>query len=403
MQEHDSKLIITVNAGSSSIKIGLFNAHRREPRPTLFGSAKFDGIGTMPRLKVTRADGTLVAEKIFETAEANSRATAFKIIFPVLLDELKGRKPALIVHRIVHGGEHFVEPVLITPAILDALKNLIPLAPLHQPYNIAPIDDVFKASPTLPQVACFDTALHAQRSKLSMLTGLPYSYYEQGVRRYGFHGLSFEYICQKLRKVEPEVAAGRVIIAHLGSGVGLCAVVDGNSVEVSTSFTALDGSPMGTRTGTLDPGVMLHLVGQGLSHEALEKLLYRQSGLLGISGVSSDMRELRASTEPRAKLAIDYFAYHLAQQIGRLAVAAGGMDALVFTAGIGEKDAALRAQVVEQLKPIFHMTLDVAANTQNALHISTAQSAVKVMVIPTNEESMLATHGWHVLQKPTAI
>lgn len=397
-QSHD-KLIMTVNAGSSSIKIGLFKGHPGQDVPVLFAGAKFDGIGTLPRMKVTRADGSLATEKQFDPKEAHDQITAFKLIFPALLSELHGQEPALIAHRIVHGGEHYTEPVLMNQHHLQELKKVIPLAPLHEPFNLAPIEQILNSNPTLPQVACFDTAFHANRSELSMLTGLPYSYYEQGIRRYGFHGLSFEYISHQLHHVAPSIANGKVIIAHLGSGVGLCSIENGKCVEVTTSFTALDGVPMGSRTGTLDPGVMLYLVGQGKTYDELENILYRQSGLLGISGISNDMRTLRSSGDKRAQLAIDYFAYHIAQQIGRLAVTVGGLDGLVFTAGIGEKDAKLRSQVVRYLEPIFKLELDEQANEGNAFQISSGESQAPVLVIPTDEESMLAKHAWKIYNK----
>lgn len=244
------------------------------------------------------------------------------------------------------------------------------LAPLHQPYNLAPIQTILDDSPELPQVACFDTAFHAGRSEVSQLFALPYAFYEQGVRRYGFHGLSFEYISLRLAEVAPEVAAGKVVIAHLGNGSSLCAIEGGRSVEVTTGFSALDGLPMGSRCGALDPGVLLHLLAQGEDENSLQELLYHRSGLLGISGISSDMLTLRASQDARARLAIDHYAYRIAQEVGRMAACLGGLDALVFTAGIGEKDAELRAQVVQQLAPLFDLRLDDKANRRHAERIS---------------------------------
>lgn len=388
---------MTVNAGSSSIKIGLFRGLQGQEQPISFANAQFDGIGTIPRLRIKRADGTLVAEKHFDTQDVNRRSDAFALIFPAILEELKGERPALFSHRVVHGGAIFKGPVLITPQYIEEIRKLIPLAPLHQSYNLAPIEDIYQETPDLPQVACFDTAFHAGRSEISMITGLPYRYYaEEGIKRYGVHGLSFEYISHSLKKQMPNLAHGRVIVAHLGSGIGLCAIKDGKSTEVTTSFTALDGAPMGTRPGTLDPGIILHLVGQGKTHKELEQLLYRESGLLGISGISNDMRKLHESTDPRAKLAIDYLAYQLAQQVGRLAVTLGGLDALIFTAGIGENDPALRAQVTQYLQPIFKLDIDQQANQHNALHISSPSSAVQVLVMPTDEESMLAKDAWAI-------
>lgn len=393
------ELIITVNAGSSSIKTGLFVGHHGQPAVTLLARGKLDGIGTRPRLRINLADGTVLNDASYEVAQAADLETGFQLMHGAVSSGLRGRIPALVGHRVVHGGSRFTVPTRIDPAVMEQLRGLEPLAPLHQPHNLAVIQSILDNDAALPQVACFDTAFHANRSELSQLFGLPYGMYEQGIRRYGFHGLSFEYISQHLAERAPEAAAGKVVIAHLGNGSSLCAVDNGKSVDVSTSFSALDGVPMGSRCGALDPGVVLHLLSQGADIKSLEDLLYRQSGLLGISGVSSDMRSLRASAEPRARLAIDYYAYRISQEIGRLAVSLGGLDALVFTAGIGEKDSALRSRIVGHLAPLFGLAVDEEANQRHAVNIAGPASAAPLYVIATDEESMIAGHAWRLYQE----
>ncbi len=396
------ELIVTVNTGSSSIRIGLFSGHREQDQPTLLARGKLDGIGIRPRLKAALADGTPLSDIEFPPEQVPDMQAAFRLVALALGSGLRGERPALIGHRVVHGGNLFMAPTLVNRSVLEQLRTLEPLAPLHLPYNLAPIQAVLDDTPEQPQIACFDTAFHAGRDELSQLFGLPYALYEQGIRRYGFHGLSFEYVSQRLQEEAPEIADGKVVIAHLGNGSSLCGIEHGRSVEVTTSFSALDGLPMGSRCGALDPGVLLHLLALGEDAQSLEDLLYHRSGLLGISGVSSDMRTLRASQEPRARLAIDYYAYHIAQEIGRMAASLGGLDALVFTAGIGEKDAELRAQVVARLARLFDLRLDKAANQVNAVRISTADSARAMLVIPTDEESMIARHAWRLYREDPA-
>ncbi len=399
MSHGRDELILTVNAGSSSLKVGLFAGRRDEQAPTLLARGTLDGIGVRPHLRATLADGRGVQDRSFDARLVADLPSAFRQLRQALVEGLHGRRPALIAHRVVHGGLDYSAPLFVDAEALARLRRLEPLAPLHQPHNLAAIQAVFDSEPALPQVACFDTAFHAGRSQLSQLFGLPYTLYQQGIRRYGFHGLSFEYVSRRLAERAPRLAAGKLVIAHLGNGSSLCAIEGGRSIEVTTSFSALDGLPMGSRCGALDPGVLLHLLDRGADARGLEDLLYRQSGLLGLSGVSSDMRSLRASGEPRAQLAIDYYAYHIAQQVGRLAASLGGFDALVFTAGIGENDAALRAQVVRQLAPLFDLRLDEQANRRNAERIGAADSARGLLVIPTDEESMLAQHAWRLYRE----
>lgn len=394
--------ILTVNAGSSSVRIGLFLGRPGLALPTPLAHGKLDGIGIRPRLSAVLADGTRLLAQDFPAEQVADMPAAYRMVELALSFGLQGERPALVGHRVVHGGAAFSEPVRIDRDVLDRLRSFGPLAPLHQPYNLAPIQTILDDSPEPPQVACFDTAFHAGRSEVSQLFALPYAFYEQGVRRYGFHGLSFEYISLRLAEVAPEVAAGKVVIAHLGNGSSLCAIEGGRSVEVTTGFSALDGLPMGSRCGALDPGVLLHLLAQGEDENSLQELLYHRSGLLGISGISSDMLTLRASQDARARLAIDHYAYRIAQEVGRMAACLGGLDALVFTAGIGEKDAELRAQVVQQLAPLFDLRLDDKANRRHAERISSADSPRALLVIPTDEESMLARHAWRLYQETPA-
>ncbi|WP_339650873.1 acetate/propionate family kinase [Halopseudomonas pelagia] len=396
MSSRQDELIITVNTGSSSVKTGLFVGRRGEHSPQLLARGKLDGIGVQPRLKVIRADGSGVQDRSFSLSQVGDLQSAFLQVYQALCASVDGRQPTLIGHRVVHGGTAFCAPVAIDQCVLKRLRQLEPLAPLHQPHNLAAIQMLLDSQPDLPQIACFDTAFHAGRSPLSQLFGLPYALYQQGIRRYGFHGLSFEYVSQRLAKLAPAVAGGKLVVAHLGNGSSLCALDGGKSIEVTTGFSALDGLPMGSRCGALDPGVLLHLLDRGEDARSLETLLYRQSGLLGLSGVSSDMRELRASTKPRARMAVDYFAYRIVQEVGRLAASLGGLDALVFTAGIGEKDAELRAQVVQRLAPLFGLALDDDANRRHATRIEARHSARPIFVISTDEEIMIAGHTWRL-------
>jgi acetate kinase len=291
---------------------------------------------------------------------------------------------------VVHGGARYTGPTLVTKEILEDLRTLVPLAPLHQPHNLGAIEAVFERLPGVSQVACFDTSFHAGQPAVARIVPLPIEIRRQGVQRYGFHGLSYEYIASVLPGTAPELAGGRVIVAHLGSGASLCALKDGKSIDSTFGFTALDGLCMGTRPGALDPGVVLHLFqGLGLSAKDVETMLYKQSGLLGISGVSNDMRELLASSAPEAQLAVDYFVYRAAKEIGALAAVLGGVDGLVFTAGIGENSPEIRRRICER-SSWLGLRLDSAANARNEPRISSRSNGVSVWVIPTNEELMIA-------------
>lgn len=387
--------LLVINAGSSSLKFQIFGIAtaglERQVR------AKLDGIGTRPRLKATAADGTELIDRSLDTTDVRDLPAALSVARDWLAT-LRGFDLRAIGHRVVHGGPDYVRPVLIDPTVLDRLSSYQDLAPLHQPNNLAPIRLAMEIKPDVPQVACFDTAFHRGRAEHTDCYALPRAFYEQGVRRYGFHGISYEYIAGRLREVAPEVARGRVIVAHLGSGASMCALNDGRSVETTMGFTALDGLPMGTRPGQLDPGVVLHLL-QDMSAQAVSDLLYHRSGLKGLSGISNDMRELLESEDPRASFAIDHFVHRCTLNAGMLAAALGGLDAFVFTAGIGENAAPIRARISEGLAWLGAQ-LDPAANDADASIISKAGSRVALHVMPTDEELMIARHTLAIIRAP---
>jgi len=391
-----SDLILTLNAGSSSVKFALFEAGESEPG--LVAKGQVEGIGTAPHFVAKDATGSLLAESYWEPVGGGEGHTvAFRQIWRWLSEAIEGNRLLGVGHRVAHGGEKHTQPVIIDEQVVSELTRLIPLVPLHQPHNLASIRAVAKSRPELPQVACFDTAFHRQRPAVSDRFALPYDLYEKGIRRYGFHGISYEYIASRLEKIAPDLSQGRVVIAHLGSGCSMCAVRQGKSVETTMSFSALDGLPMGTRCGTLDPGVLLYLMRQDrLGVEALEDLLYKRSGLIGISGVSNDMRALQESDEPRAQEAIDYFLYRVGQSLGALAASLGGLDGLVFTAGIGENDAATRARVCQDAAWLG-AEIDPMANERRDLRISVEDSTPSVWVIPTDEERMIAMHTFKLV------
>jgi acetate kinase len=307
--------------------------------------------------------------------------------------------PVAIGHRVVHGGPDFDAPVRVDADVLQRLERYVPLAPLHQPYNLAPMRSVLARFPDIPQVACFDTAFHRGHSRLADRYAIPDALYAEGVRRYGFHGLSYEYIAATLPQIAPEIAAKRVIVAHLGSGASMCAMNGGRSVESTMGFTALDGLPMGTRPGQIDPGVVLYLAAEkGMPPAELQRFLYHDCGLKGLSGISNDMRELQDSRDPRAQLAVDYFVYRIGLNAGMLAAAMGGVEGFVFTAGIGENSVKLRAAIAERLAWLG-VSLDAQANDENRSLISSADSRTRVLVVPTDEELMIARHTLALLDK----
>jgi acetate kinase len=381
---------LVLNAGSSSLKFCVY----RRPSGTAWGLGArggIDGIGTAPRLTAKNDAGAALADEKLDAAVKDGRA-ALDRLAGWLRARWGGARVLGVGHRVVHGGAAYAQPCVVTPAVLEDLRKLIPLAPLHQPYNLAAIEAVRELLPGVPQVACFDTSFHRGHAAVADLVPLPKAVRDTGVQRYGFHGLSYEYIASVLPEIAPAVAEGRVIVAHLGSGASLCALEARKSVESTLGFTALDGLCMGTRPGSVDPGVILHLFQtMKLSAADVEKMLYKQSGLLGISGISNDMRELVDNPNPAARLAVDYFVYQVAKQIGALAAVLGGVDALVFTAGIGERSAEIRRRICEA-SAWLGVALDREANATHATRISPADSRVSAWMIPTNEELMIARH-----------
>jgi acetate kinase len=393
----NSGSILVVNAGSSSLKFSLFRLDAADALQ-LAVRGQIDGIGTRPHLKAKDDAGHTLVERDLAVAEAREVKDAITLAGAWLREHFPDEALLAVSHRVVHGGADYSQPVRVDESVFAALERLIPLAPLHQPHNLAAIRALRETQPRLPQVACFDTAFHRSHPQLADVYALPWEYYKAGVRRYGFHGLSYEYIAGVLPRVAPDISNGRVIVAHLGSGASLCALHGGTSVDSTMGFSPLDGIPMGTRPGAVDPGVLLYLVGQrGMTPAALEKLLYQESGLLGLSGVSNDMRLLLESPKPRARLAVDYFVHYVAKEIGALAAVLGGLDGLVFTAGIGENSPAIRARVVEACAWLG-ITLDADANQRGGPCISAAGSTVSAWVVPTNEELMIARHA-HALVK----
>jgi acetate kinase len=388
-----SERIAVFNSGSSSIKFALYEMG--PPEATLF-RGQIEQIGISPKLRVTNAGGAIVEQSEWPAKELDHRLGTREILL-VATRLLGGAPVAAVGHRIAHGGTEYAAPTRINAQVMAGLTRLIPLAPLHQPHNLAAITAITEAAPSLAQVACFDTAFHRSQPNLAQLFALPRKFTDAGVRRYGFHGLSYEFVTSMIRDTAPQYAESRIVIAHLGNGASLCAINHGRSVATTMGFTALDGLVMGTRCGSIDPGVLLYLMDScAMDARAIENLLYRQSGLLGVSGLSSDMRKLRASTAPEAAEAISLFVYRVIREIGSLAAALRGIDALVFTGGIGENDAATRAEIVEGCHWLG-VHLDEARNATGRGRISTDDSVVAAVVIPTDEEKMIARHTASVL------
>ena len=388
-----SGYIAVVNAGSSSIKFALCNAGG--DANVLF-RGQIEAIGVAPRLHVRDTDGKTIEQRSWPVDGFDHKA-ATREILTVGSSLARGTPIIGVGHRIVHGGTKYNAPVRLNQRILDELRKLIPLAPLHQPHNLGPVQTILEAVPHIPQIACFDTAFHRTQENLAQSFALPRRYTESGVRRYGFHGLSYEYITSRLREVDPEAAAGRAILAHLGNGASLCGVHNGKSVASTMGFTAVDGLMMGTRCGALDPGVILYLLQEDhLDAPGIEDLIYRKSGLLGVSGISSDMRTLRGSSDPAAGEAIALFVYRIVREIGSLVAALGGIDALVFSGGIGEHDAMTRAEVVAGCRWL-EASLDAERNTRGTGLISSDASRIAVWVVPTDEELLIARQTASVL------
>jgi acetate kinase len=393
--------ILVVNAGSSSVKFQIFD-QRDSGDPQRLIKGQFDGIGTRPRLRAEAHDGKPLIDKTYTAQEIADVATAIAAA-GTWLRETQKIELAAVGHRVVHGGPDYDRAVAINKDVLKRLEQFSSLAPLHQPNNLAPIRTLLAKRPELLQVACFDTAFHRSHGPLADRYAIPERFYQEGVRRYGFHGLSYEYIAGRLPDLNPAIAKGRVIVAHLGSGASMCALENGRSIESTMGFTALDGLPMGTRPGQIDPGVLLYLIAQkGMPAKDVEDLLYRQSGLKGLSGISNDMRELEASASPAAALAIDYFVYRIALNAGMLAAALNGLDAFIFTAGIGENSASIRARVAEKLAWLG-IDFDEAANKASGPLISKPQSKIAVYVIGTDEELMIARHTVSLLSRASVL
>ena len=387
--------ILVVNAGSSSVKFQVFGLDgegrlRREIK------GQMDGIGSRPRLRATGAGGGTLADRAYPIESVPDVPAALALAGSWLRDELQ-LSPLAVGHRVVHGGPDYDRAVLIDHGVIARLERFTALAPLHQPHNLAPIRSVAANFPALPQVACFDTAFHRGHDAVADYYAIPRRLHDEGIRRYGFHGLSYEFVSKALPQVAPEIAQGRVIVAHLGSGASMCAIHDGRSVESTMGFTALDGLPMGTRTGQIDPGVVLYLMdAKGMSPAEVQDFLYRDCGLKGLSDISNDMRDLLNSSDPRATFAVDYFVYRATLHAGMLAAAMQGLDAFVFTAGIGENSAAIRARIVERLEWLG-LSLDPTENERNAPRISRAGGRTPVYIVPTDEELMIAQHTLSLL------
>jgi acetate kinase len=382
---------VVLNAGSSSLKFCIYRRPQIEAW-RLEARGQIEGIGSAPRFSAKGDAGARLADHALDGRRVHDGRSALDALGEWLRATYGGARVLGVGHRVVHGGAHFAAPTIITPEVLVALRRLVPLAPLHQPHNLAAIDAVAEQLPGVPQVACFDTSFHRGQPAVAEVVPLPSDIRADGVQRYGFHGLSYEYIASVLPQVAPEIANGRVIVAHLGSGASLCAMRNRRSIDSTLGFTALDGLCMGTRPGALDPGVVLHLFQNlGLTAKEVETILYKKSGLLGISGVSNDMRDLLTSSDPAARLAVDYFVYRAAKEIGALTAVLGGVDGLVFTAGIGENSAEIRRRISEA-SAWLGVELDAEANDAGGPRISRPGSRVSVWVIPTNEELTIARH-----------
>ena len=387
--------IAVMNAGSSSIKFALFEDDGEQ---RLLFRGQVENLGVAPRLAVEAADGNKVAEHEWGAKDLDHKS-ATKVILETAIGLLGGKPVSAVGHRVVHGGTEFAAPTVVTTEVVASLKKLCPLAPLHQPHNLAPIEAIRSAAPHIVQVACFDTAFHQTHSQLAYSFALPRELSDSGVRKYGFHGLSYDYVSGRLRDLSPDDADKRIVIAHLGNGASLCAIHKGRSVATTMGFTAVDGLVMGTRCGSIDPGVLIYLMDErGMDARALENLVYKKSGLLGVSGISSDMRTLRQSDDPRAREAIDLFVYRIVREIGSLSAALGGLDGLVFTGGIGQRDAKTRREVVAGCAWLG-AALDEQANEIAAGRIDAASSRIPIWVMPTDEESVIARHTVSLLER----
>jgi acetate kinase len=388
--------ILVLNAGSSSLKFSLFLEQDKTLQLVLGG--QLQGLyTTAPKFHARDAAGTIIGEHHWGEGDRLGHDGAVAYLTDFLRQYRSEHQLVAVGHRVVHGGVEYSAPVRVDADTIEQLDRLVPLAPLHQPHNLTPIKILLQRTPSLPQVACFDTAFHHTHPSVAQAFALPPAITERGVRRYGFHGLSYEYIASVLPDYDAQAAVGRIVVLHLGNGASLCALHAGKSIASTMGFTAVDGLPMGTRCGNLDPGVILYLLDElGMDARAIEKLIYEQSGLLGVSGISSDMRTLEASQDPRAQFAIELFVYRIGRELGGLVAALGGLDAMVFTAGIGEHSALIRERACRGAAWLG-VELDPAANAKDGPRISADGSRVSVWVIPTNEELMIARHTQRVL------
>jgi acetate kinase len=395
-----SEAILVINAGSSSVKFAVYERGGADAL-ALRLRGQVENIAARPRFTVRDEAGERVEERQWPADSATDHDGCFAFLMDWLTARLGAARLVAAGHRVVHGGPDFAAPLRVDHRVLAALQRLVPLAPLHQPHNLAGIAAIARLRPELPQIACFDTAFHRRKPSLARAFGLPRHVTESGVQRYGFHGLSYESIAETLARHDPVLAAGRVVVAHLGNGASMCAMAAGESRDTTMGFTALDGLTMGTRCGALDPGVLLYLMREhGMDADALEDLLYRRSGHLGVSGISSDMRVLLASEDPRAREAIDLFVFRIGKELGALAAVLGGLDALVFTAGIGEHEPWIRQRVCANAAWLG-LSLDAAANAAGGPRISAVGSAVSAWVLPTDEEGVIARHTLRLLDRGT--
>lgn len=387
-----NKYLLVINAGSSSVKFTVYQKNASSAQLVEDAAGQIDGIGSQPDFIVKSSDGAVLIDRALSSGEAHDHTSVIAIIRVWLWEYLKDGILLAAGHRVVHGGQHYSAPVLVNPAVLAELETLIPLAPLHQPHNLATIRALLETMPSLPQVACFDTAFHRTQPDVAQSFAIPRRFAEEGVRHYGFHGLSYEYMASVLPTLDSMLANARIIIAHLGSGASLCALLNGQSIATTMGFSPLDGLVMGTRCGNIDPGVLLYLMDRcHMDANALEQMLYHQSGLLGVSGISSDMRTLLAADDPHAQEAIELFVYRAGREIGSLAAALGGLDALVFTGGIGEHAPVIRAEICRKTAWLG-LELDESANEAAATCISTHKSKVSAWIVPTDENLMIAHH-----------
>jgi len=395
MTKHNAYLVL--NAGSSSLKFSVFRQVADTTELKTILSGQIAGIGSLATFIAKDANRRVLAEHQWSDADSNNRDVLLQYLLDWINTTLVDDHIVAAGHRVVHGGRFLGRPMQVNADLLDQLEQLVPLAPLHQPHNLAPMQILARNHPELDQVACFDTAFHSTQPWRAKAYALPRELSEEGVCKYGFHGLSYEYVTQQLLATHPELAKGHIVICHLGNGSSLCAVKDGRSMDTTMGFTALDGVPMGTRSGSIDPGVLLYLMNEKqMDVAAIEDLLYRRSGLLGVSGLSNDMKVLQESTELHAKQAVELFCFRVAKEVGAMAASMGGLDALVFTAGIGENSPEIRELVAQQLEWLG-VKLDAAANSERRVDISAADARVPTFVLPTNEEMMIAKHTMNVL------